>query len=238
MSKIFEAHRKKVENSTNSAVEVKQAGSVVLFPAPKGPQQDDFNRLAQQTLGLRQKGRGSVIFFASSTSGEGASYVSYNLAVTLAEVYSQKVAWVDANFLSPHVSISGPGRLSLSEMLEDPKQIGNVKINSNPFLIPGGKKLMGARGLVTTSSYQDVLDELSAKFDFVIVDVPPVLDSPETGLMALGGDGLLLVIEQKYLKWEIVDHGIQILRSKGVQILGSVINRREFTLPKIIYDRL
>ena len=167
MSKIFKAQRMKVETFTDSAADVKLAGSVVLFPAPKGPQQDDFNRLAQQTLGLRQKGRGAVLFFASSTSGEGASYVSYNLAVTLAEVYSQRVAWVDANFLSPQKAISGPGRLSLSEMLTDPKEIGVVTINSNPFLIPGGKKLMGARGLVATSSYQDVLDELCFRMNVV-----------------------------------------------------------------------
>ena len=91
---------------------------------------------------------------------------------------------------------------------------------------------------MAATNYQDVLAELSARFDFVIVDIPPVLDSPETGLMALGGDGLLLVIEQQYLKWEIVSHGLQMLRGKGVQVLGSVINRRKFTLPKVIYDRL
>ncbi len=238
MSKIFEAHRMKVDAASDPAFELKRAGSLVLFPSPKGPQKEDFNRLAQQTLGLRTQGRGTLLFFASSTAGEGSSYVSYNLAVTLALVYGQKVAWVDANFLSPQKTLGGPGRTSLSAMLENPEQVDSVAINNNPFLIPGGKNLMGARGLVAGPNYQNVLDGLAARFDFVILDIPPVLDSPETGLMALGGDGLLLVIEQKYLKWEIVSHGIQALRSKGVQVLGSVINRREFTLPKVIYDRL
>ena len=56
--------------------------------------------------------------------------------------------------------------------------------------------------------------------------------------MAAGADGLLLVIEQKYLKREIVEHGLRILQDKGVQVLGTVINRRQYLLPKIIYDRL
>ena len=46
------------------------------------------------------------------------------------------------------------------------------------------------------------------------------------------------LLNKKFLKWEIVQHGVDVLREKGVQVLGSVINRREFVLPKIIYDRL
>ena len=46
------------------------------------------------------------------------------------------------------------------------------------------------------------------------------------------------MIEQKFLKWEVVEHGLRALRDKGVQVFGSVINRRTFALPKIIYDRL
>ncbi len=238
MSKIFEAQQMKGGTPSSSSAEVTRAGSTKLYPPPKGPQIEDFNRLAQQTLGLRVEGRGTVLFFASSTSGEGSSYVSYNLAITLADVYNQKVVWVDANFLSPQKSIIDSNRTSLGQMLETPKLIASLNIPNNPLLIPGGKNLIGTRGLVATDNYQTVMDNLSAQFDFVIVDVPPILNAPETGLMALGGDGLLLVIEQKYLKWEIVSHGIQILQGKGVQVLGSVINRREFTLPKIIYDRL
>lgn len=56
--------------------------------------------------------------------------------------------------------------------------------------------------------------------------------------MAAGADGFLLVIEQKYLKVEVINHGIQGLRDKGVHLLGTVINRRTYDLPKVIYDRL
>lgn len=238
MSKIFQARQMLAESLNEPALSVHMAGSLVLFPAPQGPQTEDFNRLAQQALGLRNKGQGTILFFASSTSGEGASYVSYNLAVTLSEVYSQQVAWLDANFLSPQKALSGPDRTTLSDMLKNPDLMASVVPDANPFLIPGGKDLTGARGLVAGKNYNEVLNGLANRFDFVIVDIPPVLDSPETGLMALGGDGLLLVIEQKYLKWEIIDHGLQVLRKKGVQVLGSVINRRTFTLPKVIYDRL
>ena len=238
MSKIFDASRMKIGERPSPTREIRRVETVSLYPAPEGQQQEEFNQLAQRTLGLRTDARGTLLHFASTTSGEGASFVSYNLAVTLAQVYGQRVVWVDANFLSPQSAIAEPARTSLGTFLQDPKLVTNITADCNPFLIPGGDNLAQARGLVAARNYGDVLDGLAARFDFVIVDLPPVLDSSETGLMALGGSGLLLVVEQKYLKWEIVEHGVEVLRNKGVHILGTVINRRDFVIPKVIYDRL
>lgn len=240
MSKIFDAYRMKAAEATSvdPRREMANVGSVVLFPKPKQKQQEEFNRLAQRTLTLKASGRGSVIALASTTSGEGASYVSYQLAMSLAQVYGQRVAWVDGNFLSPQAALDRPGIVSLSSLLKEPRSVSQFGPMGNPFLISGGKDLMGDRGLVAARNYNDLLEGLGSIFDFVLLDLPPVLDSSETGLMAQAGDGLLLVIEQKYLKWEIVEHGVELLKSKGVNVLGTVINRREFTLPKLIYDRL
>ncbi len=238
MSKIFQAQKMRSENFAEPSPQVQKIGRIDLFPAPRETQVEDFNRLAQQALGIRTKGTGTVLFFASSTSGEGASFVSFNLANTLCDVYAQKVLWLDANFLSPQKALAIPGRLTLAEMLKTPSLVDTLVADANPYLVPGGKDLMGSRGLVAGDNFGAVLNNLAGNFDFVIVDIPPVLDSPETGLMSLSGDGLLLVIEQKYLKWEIISHGIQTLRSKGVNVLGSVINRRNYTLPKVIYNRL
>lgn len=240
MSKIFDAYRmKKAEvPSVDPHRGVSGAGSIALFPRPKPQQQEEFNRLAQRTLGLKSAGSGAVIGVASSTAGEGASFVSFQLATSLALVYGQKVAWVDANFHSPHPALDRPGLVSLGSLLQDPDLVGQLGPMVNPYLISGGKSLRESRGLVAATNYSRVLEGLGASFDFVILDLPPVLDSTETGLMAQGANGLLLVIEQKYLKWEIVEHGVELLKNKGVNVLGTVINRREFALPKLIYDRL
>lgn len=240
MSKIFDAYRMKVADSTthDPVREVARTGSVDLYPAPSLRQQKDFAELAQRTLGLKGAQRGAVIAVGSSTSGEGASFVSYSLARTLAEVYAQKVLWIDANFLSPQTELGGPDHLDLVTLLQEPERAAALVVQGNPALITVGTDLNEARRLVAGGGFGQVLEKLAARFGFVIVDLPPVLDSADSALMAAAGDGMLLVIEQKYLKWEILDHGLDLLRSKGVNVLGSVINRREFALPKLIYDRL
>jgi len=238
VSKIFDAYRKKVGDTPDLAIELGKAGSVSLYPVPEGSQRNDFNKLANKLLGLRPENRGAVLAFGSSAAGEGASFVSYNAAVYLATVYHQKVAWIDANFLSPQKKLMGQERKSFSNILRDPSRVDDLVVTENPLLIPVGSELVTARGLLADQNYGELLRAFSRRFDFVIIDLPPVLVSDDTALLAASADGFLLVIEQKYLKREVIDHGLKGMKDKGVRLLGSVINRRTYELPKMIYDRL
>jgi Mrp family chromosome partitioning ATPase len=238
MSKIFDALKLQAGESLDLTQQVRRMGSLDLFPPPSGAQQDDFDRLANRILSLRTNSRGTVLGFAASASGEGASFVSYNAAVVLAQDYGQRVAWIDGNFLSPQKRLQERGTVTFSALLMDPGTVANLVPDTSPFVVGAGAGLLRNKGLFAASGFREVLDRLAGLFDFVIIDMPPVLNCPDTTLMAAGCDGMLLVIEQKYLKWEIIEHGIQALRDKGVEVLGSVINHREFALPKIIYNRL
>jgi len=238
MSKIFDAYKKRSGESVDLTQEIGRVGSVELYPATTGKQETDFNQLANRVLGLRLDNRGSVICFASTASGEGASFVSYNTARALVRTYNQKVCWIDGNFLSPQAKLKGQERASFASLLQDPELVGHFILDANPYLVGAGSNLLSAKGLFADEKYKELLGLLAQQFDFVFLDLPPVLETSDSALMAAEADGLLLVIEQKFLKYEIVQHGVNILQEKGVQVLGSVINRREFVLPKIIYDRL
>lgn len=238
MSKIFDAYRKKVGSMPDLSLEIGKAGTVSLYPSPEGSQTEDFNKLANRLLGLRHESRGAVLAFGSSAAGEGASFVSYSTAVYLGTAYRQKVAWVDANFLSPQRKLLGQDRNSFSELLREPGKVGDLVASDNPHLIAGGSNLLETKGLIADRNFGELLGNLAHRFDFVILDLPPVLSSTDTALMASSADGFLLVVEQKYLKVEVIEHGIKGLRDKGVHMLGTVINRRTYELPKVIYDRL
>ena len=238
MSKIFDAYRKKVGDMPDISLEIGKAGAVSLYSSPEGSQKEDFNKLANRLLGLRLENRGAVLAFGSSAAGEGASFVSYNTALYLATVYHQKVVWIDGNFISPQKKLLGQSRNTFSSLLREPGKVDDLITSSNPLLVSGGSNLMETRGMLADRNYAELLANLSRRFDFVILDLPPVLNSTDTALMASGADGFLLVIEQKYLKVEVIEHGIQDLKDKGVHLLGTVINRRTYELPKVIYDRL
>ena len=102
MSKIYEAYRKRVGDDPDLTIELGRVGTVALYNMPDAAQQAEFSQLANRLLNLKRGARGAVLAFASTASGEGASFVSYNTALMLATVYHQKVCWVDANFPTPH----------------------------------------------------------------------------------------------------------------------------------------
>jgi len=238
MSKIFDAYKKRVGESPDLIMEVGRAGTQVLFQGPDDRQRDEFSRLASRLIGLRTESRGAVLAFASCAPGEGSSFVSYHAANVLAHAYQMKVAWVDCNFLSPQRQLQGQEGATFSSLLQDPERLENLRTPEALTLIPGGENLMGARGLFADDRFAELVQGLSRRFDFTILDLPPILNSTDAALLAAGTDGLLMVIEQKFLKREVIEHGLHILEDKGVKTLGSVINRRTFELPKIVYDRL
>ncbi len=238
MSKILKAYKKQMATGPPSTSQAGPIGFKSLFPAPKDAQQNDFNQLANRILGLRTGHKALTICFTATTSGEGTSFVSFNTAVNLAQVYNQRVVWIDCNFLSPVEELNNDSGVKLSTLLKEPRLASELEPQSYPFLIGGGADLHATKGLFAGPGYRKALEELGLKFDFIFLDLPPVLEVSDTALIASACDGALLVIEQKYLKWEVVNHGVEVLQEKGVQVLGSVINRREFVLPKAIYDRL
>ncbi len=238
MSKIFEAYKKKVGTDTDLSIEISRAGSISLYNSPDASQKNEFNQLANRLLGYRVEPRGALLAFASTSPGEGSSFVSYNTAVYLSTVYHKQVAWIDANFLSPQKQLMHQDGPDLSSLLQHPSGLQDLTPTGNLTLIPGGSNLAQNRGLFAHQKCRDLLMGLTQRFDFVLIDLPPVLNTSDTALIASLTDGMMLVIRQRFLKREIVSHGIEGLRAKSVNVLGAVINKRTYDLPKVIYDRL
>ena len=238
MSKIYEAYRKRVGDLPDLTVELGRVGTVALYPMPDATQQGEFSQLANRLLDHKREDRGAVIAFASTASGEGASFVSYNAALMLATVYHQKVCWIDANFQSPQKALTHTDGPSLATLLQNPERLSELRPAGNPTLVPGGLNLQAVRGLFADQKCHDLVRGLASRFDFTLIDLPPVLSTTDTALMATATDGLTLVIEQRFLKREIIGHGMEALRAKSVRLLGAVINKRSYDLPKVIYDRL
>lgn len=238
MSKIYEAYRKRVGDAPDLSIELGRVGTVALYPMPDATQQGEFSQLANRLLDSKREDRGAVIAFASTVAGEGASFVSYNAALMLATVYQQKVCWIDANFLTPQKQLAHAEGPSLATLLQYPERAVEIRLQGSPVLVPGGLNLTAVRGLFADQKCLELFARLRTRFDFIVVDMPPVQGTTDTALMASVTDGLVLVIEQRYLKREVISHGMDALRAKSVAILGAVINKRSYDLPKLIYDRL
>lgn len=241
MSKILQAYRKQESSgfpTESLRVEIRPVAWDDVFPRPAPAQEAEFSHLASTLLEHQADNGGTVVCFASTVAGEGTSFVSYHTARLLARDLNRKVAWVEANHLSPQARLAGHGGPSLAELLTDPEALGRIAPSGNLAVVPAGNGLGGLTDRVTGAAGQELLARLSRVFEFVILDCPPMLSAIETAHLAAAAHGFVAVVERKRMKWEIVQHALDGLKSKNVNIIGAVLNRRRFELPKFIYDRL
>jgi len=237
MSKILQAMKVSGSTTEDISLKLETIDNVGLFPIPGAGQMEEFGKLAASLLSYRTHTDGLVITFACTSKGEGNSFVSYNVARHLAFIMDRPVCWVDANFSSPQKKLAGM-EIGFRELLQDPTSLDDIKSPGNLVLVPNGSSRVKTADLLTSGSYNTLLEGLRKRFFFTVVDAPPVLESVDVGLVAEPTDGLVLVVESRRLKYEVVQHGLELLREKNVNVLGSVLNRRVFDLPSALYKSI
>lgn len=238
MSKIFQAYKKQVIGLPEMSERLHRVGNQQLFQPPHKTQQEEFAKLSHRLLTLKDENRGAVYTIASSVAGEGASFVSYSVATILALVYEQKVVWIDSNFRSPQKKLQTMTGPTFADLLRDPDLVVKLPCQvSQITMVPAGPDLDEERASFTDSSSTKLFAALTSRFDFVLIDAPPVLESQDTALIAKRTQGLLLVVAHRKLKRESISSGIRSLREIGVNVLGAVMNRREYDLPGFLHKR-
>lgn len=236
MSRILEAMRKSSPGVTDAGVRLTAIDGANLFPMPDHRTGSEFGRLVTSLLHMANGNSGQTVVFASTTRGEGASYVSYNCARMMVTMLQRPIAWVDANFNSPTARIAG-NDLNFRDLLIDPNSLPNMAGTSGLVLVGNGRRPMKHVDYLTGGQYEKLLARFSENFFFTCIDAPPILDGVEVGHLAQPAVGLVLVVESRRCKHEVIRHGIEQLRSQGVNVLGTVLNKRVFELPEFVYRR-
>jgi Mrp family chromosome partitioning ATPase len=88
------------------------------------------------------------------------------------------------------------------------------------------------------AAVRSTLAALTAQFEWVVVDGPPVLDAPESVDLAPLVDGVVLVVRSGHTKRPIALRAVELLRKSGVRLVGCVLNRRRLEIPDFIYRRI
>ena len=176
---------------------------------------------AQNERGLR------VIMVTSALPGEGKTLTASNLALTLSESYQRRVLLVDADLRRPsvHQLFALPSLSGLSDGLRsvEDRKLTLVEVSSRLTVLPAGRPDPDPMSVLTSSRMQYVLDEAREKFDWVIVDTPPVGLMPDAHLLAAMVDGAVLIIGAGMSPHRTVAKAAEVIGRE--RILGVVLNR-------------
>jgi Mrp family chromosome partitioning ATPase len=208
-----------------------------LFPPPPESLLLELDNITGALISRRRSDEGMAIVFTSATSGEGVSFVSYCVARHLAYLLSGHIAWVDVNHRAPHPKIRHQ-QPSYRSLLLDPSHAGEVPSGGGLTVVGHGTEEIKHTELITCGNFEEILGDFRKRFYFTIFDGPAILDAMETAHMARYCDGAVLVVETRKLKYEVIRHGLEQLRSQGGSIFGSVLNKRTFQIPNFLYRKL
>ncbi len=78
---------------------------------------------------------------------------------------------------------------------------------------------------------------LRKEYDYIIADGQPVFGSCFT-MYADIFDGVILVVEAEKTKWEVVQLAVDKLQSLEGRVVGTILNKRKFYLPKFLYGKI
>ena len=99
-------------------------------------------------------------------------------------------------------------------------------------ILPAGARARISPGFFATELSTDVITEFSNQYEFVIFDLPPILESPETRSLLWRLDEACVVLKFGETRRETAERAAAEVAGSGVQMIGSILNRHRSDLPR------
>ena len=173
-----------------------------------------------------------VFAVSSAMAGEGKSVSSVNLACSLAQL-DKRVLLVDCDMRRPTLA----DKLSLSKYpgmsehltgfinLEEVIQTSNINGNGVTFdVIAAGTRPPNPVELMNSAKMSTSLNMLRMRYDYIILDMPPIGDVSDALISAKLADGVLLVVRQDHGSKVTLQEAVQQFEFVNAKILGILFN--------------
>jgi tyrosine-protein kinase Etk/Wzc len=169
-----------------------------------------------------------VISISSTVSSEGKTFISVNLAVITA-MLGKKVLLVGLDLRKPKIhrllEVQNDVGMSnyLSENLKFDEAIQTTAV-TNLFYAPSGPVPPNPAELIESARMKEFLDEARAKFDYIIIDTPPVAIVTDALLLAPHVDVNIFVVRQRYTSKNTLSLIQEFYQNKRLKNIAIVIN--------------
>jgi Mrp family chromosome partitioning ATPase len=183
-----------------------------------------------------------TIGMTSCYSSEGVSTIAIQSAVAAAGSGKYSVLLVDANFADPNVHrvFDLPVAPGLAEALSSVGSrrpaMHRTRLNDLSIL-PAGKG-DAVRLYEAVDDFAALVTELKKGFDLTIFDMPASGQASQASHLFRLFDGVVLVVEDERVRWEVAQSTTKRLRQAGANLLGVALNRRHEHIPDWLYRRM
>lgn len=182
-----------------------------------------------------------VVHFACAYEDEGAETIAFQVAAASA-FSGKRVLLIDASAGQRSLREQIPGKPvpSLTRFLN------HMEVES-PFLMGQGTSLYFA-GLGEASgdelllpdeiAIRSLMDQLRMNFDLIVIESEGALKQAGASLLSAAADATVLVIQAERTRMPVIRELQRMLEAHGGKIVGTVLNKRKFYIPRFLYPLL
>ena len=183
-----------------------KSGSIAVFENQNNLMSETFRNVRTNLQFILENGK-NVILVTSTISGEGKSFVSSNLAISLS-LLGKKVVIVGLDIRKPGLNkVFNLSRKEhgITQFLTNPTVdlmdlVQPSDINKNLFILPGGAVPPNPTELLARDGLEKAIETLKASFDYVILDTAPVGMVTDTLLIGRTADLSVYVCRADYTR--------------------------------------
>jgi capsular exopolysaccharide synthesis family protein len=204
--------------------------SLITYFRPDSVEAEQFRKLAANIIFQKTESHDRCLMVTSATQGEGKSFLTANLAVSLAKSLEEPVLLVDCDLRKPQMHKTfGCGEvpglsdhfskgIDLSALIRE-TSIDHLRI------LPAGTKSFHSAELLSSERTVKILNTLKSlqKEGVILIDSPPPLGTAEPIAIARWVDKVILVVKCEATPRAMVEDLIKAI-GKDV-IMGTVLNR-------------
>jgi capsular exopolysaccharide synthesis family protein len=191
---------------------------------------EEFRTLRSRLYHIREKRPLKTILISSALPAEGKTFVSANLAQTLARQHGRRVVLLDCDLRRARLhesfgTVSEPGIADYLRGEADELSILQRGPMENLAFIPGGRQMSNPAELIGNGRLEQMLTRLAGAFEWIVIDSPPAVPVADASLIARLCDGILLVVAAATTPFDLAQRARQEFRN--MPVLGVVLNRVE-----------
>ena len=213
------------------AREEKGAASLQVHMAPDSIESEAFRTL-RTTVAFSGEEM-DCLAISSAEPGDGKTTVLSNFGVATAQS-AKRTLLIDADMRRPGLSklFGVRGKEGLGDLLSGETDLRSLVASlvvptgvKNLDLMPAGMRPSDPTGLLSGPRFGELLSWVSANYDQVLIDTPPILAASDATIIGRVVDGLILVVQPEKNHRRLVHRAAEEIRSAKLNFVGIVANR-------------
>ena len=204
-----------------------------LVPAaPRTHTADQFRVIKRPLIanaigkGVAKANNGNLIMMTSAMPGEGKSFTSINLAMSIASELDHTVMLVDADVARPSLlkKLGLPEAPGLLDLLGGKAEMSEVLMRTNIdklTILPSGRPHPKSTELLASDAMRQLLSDMASRYAdrIIIFDSPPLLLTTESRVLASQMGQVVLVVQAGKTLQADVQHALSTIESCPIRLL-------------------